>query len=129
MKQGSLFSKEPSFKFKKIVREHAEVYSSPVLLRQKIENHLEKVLQETRRNEFINVNLAMKIKDVCLILIDELTKESLEKQNYITATINYFITTSDEEEDLYSPLGFDDDAEIVNECLKLIGREDLLIEL
>ena len=129
MKQESLFNNEPSIKFQKVIKEHGEVYTNPTILRQNVENHINRIMEETSHNEFINVKLAKKIKDICLILIDEYDKCTTDAQRYINATVNYFIATDDEEEDLFSPLGFDDDAEILNECLKLIGKENLTIDM
>ncbi|MYL37369.1 hypothetical protein [Halobacillus litoralis] len=129
MVKESLFGKEPSRQFQMALKEHGEVYTNPSILRQTIENHFEKIQEATKQNEFINLHLAEKIREVCLILINEYKKVSHDEQRYINATINYFVDINDEEDDLYSPLGFDDDAEIVNECLELIGKEDLTIDI
>lgn len=129
MKQESLFNNEPSIKFQKIIKEHGEVYANPSILKQKVESYVERIKEEITHNEFINVELAKKIRDVCMVLIDEYEKASNIDKKYINATINYFITTDDDEEDLFSPLGFDDDAEIINECLKLIKKENLSIDM
>jgi uncharacterized membrane protein YkvA (DUF1232 family) len=129
MKQGSLFDNEPSVRFQKIIKEYGEIYTNPEILRQSIEKHMIIIMAETSQNEFINVSLAEKIKDICLLLIEEFNDKTLEEKRYISATVNYFISKDDEEEDLFSPLGFDDDAEILNECLKLIGKESLTIDI
>ncbi|MBM7572940.1 hypothetical protein [Aquibacillus albus] len=129
MNQESLFGNQPSSKFLKVIKEHGEVYTNQKILKQNVEKHYNKVQEATKQNEFININLAKKIKDVCLILIEKFDTVSTEEKRYINATVNYFITSEDEEEDLFSPLGFDDDVEILNECLKLIGKESLIIDI
>jgi uncharacterized membrane protein YkvA (DUF1232 family) len=129
MRQESLFNNEPSRKFREIVKEHGEVYTNPILLKQSLEKYIEKIKEETMSNEFINVELANKIKNVCLVLIEEYENVDNEKKKYIVATINYFVTANDDEEDLFSPLGFDDDADVLNECLYLIDKKELTVEL
>ncbi|WP_277679362.1 hypothetical protein [Gracilibacillus dipsosauri] len=129
MGKDSLFGNEPSSKFLKVLKEHGEVYTNPKILKQNVENHFRKVQQATAQNEFINVNLAKEIQDVCLALISYYDNANNNEQRYINATINYFTTSDDEEEDFFSPIGFDDDAEIVNECLELIGKENLRIDI
>ncbi|MFJ7364037.1 hypothetical protein ACIQWQ_07885 [Peribacillus frigoritolerans] len=129
MQKGSLFNDEPSIKLQKVIKEHGEVYTNSTILRQNVENHINKIMEETSHNEFINVKLAKKIKDICLILIDGYDKGTTDEQKYINAAVNYFIATDDEEKDLFSPLGFDDDVEILNECLKLIGKLNLTIDM
>ncbi|MGG4489716.1 hypothetical protein [Metabacillus idriensis] len=129
MRQESFFNKQPSKKFREIVKEHGEIYTNPKLLKQSLEIYIEKVKEETMTNEFINVELANKIKDVCLVLIDDYEDVDNEKKKYIVATIIYFVTANDDEKDLFSPLGFDDDADILNECLNLIDKKELTVKL
>jgi ERCC4-related helicase/uncharacterized membrane protein YkvA (DUF1232 family) len=45
------------------------------------------------------------------------------------AMMAYFISCDDQEKDFSSLIGFDDDVEVVNACLKFAGRKDLCIEL
>jgi len=41
----------------------------------------------------------------------------------------YFIHTHDGYGDFHSPVGFDDDVNVLNACLKLIDREDLCLDV
>jgi hypothetical protein len=41
--------------------------------------------------------------------------------------ILYFSSANKEEDDHKSPIGFDDDAEVINACLRVAGRNDLCI--
>lgn len=43
--------------------------------------------------------------------------------------MRYFATRNDNEPDFQSPLGFEDDAEILNACLKFIDRDDLCLNV
>ncbi|MGG6432742.1 hypothetical protein ACPF7I_01860 [Anoxybacillus sp. D401a] len=124
-----LFSYLPSEKFTNIINEYAGTYVSPNILKQQIQKYLKEIEKETLQNEFINLPLAKKIASVCLLLLDVYDQYNEEEKKFINATINYFLHSHDDEEDLYSPLGFDDDAEILNECLRLLKKEDLTIEI
>jgi uncharacterized membrane protein YkvA (DUF1232 family) len=124
-----LFNYLPSEKFTNIINEYAGTYVSPNILKQQIQKYLKEIEKETLQNEFINLPLAKKIAGVCLLLLDAYDQYNEEEKKFINATINYFLHSHDEEEDLYSPLGFDDDAEILNECLRLLKKEDLTIEI
>jgi uncharacterized membrane protein YkvA (DUF1232 family) len=129
MKQESLFNNQPSNKFQKIIKEHGEIYTNSELLKQSLKDYVVKIKEETAYNEFINISQAIKIKDVCIALVEDYEKFEYEQKKYIVATINYFVTSEDEEDDLFSPLGFDDDTEVLNECLSLINKKELIIEL
>jgi uncharacterized membrane protein YkvA (DUF1232 family) len=124
-----LFNYLPSEKFRNIINEYAGTYVSPNILKQQIQKYLKEIEKETLQNEFINLPLAKKIARVCLLLLDVYDQYNEEEKKFINATINYFLHSHDDEEDLYSPLGFDDDAEILNECLRLLKKEDLTIEI
>lgn len=125
----SLFDYLPSKKLEAIIRGYSVSDAEPVTLKQQVQKYVEKVEFETLQNEFINFSLAKKIAEVCILLLDVYDQYNKEEQKFINAAIQYFLDSNDDEEDLYSPLGFDDDAEILNECLRLLKREDLTIEI
>lgn len=129
MYKDSLFDYMPSQKFEAVLKEYKGTYLNAEKLKQKVKVYLEDIKKETIYNEFINITLADKIGNVCIFLLDQYNKYNKEEQQFINVTVNYFLACNDEEEDLYSPLGFDDDAEILNECLKLIKKEDLIIDI
>ncbi|MGF1596603.1 MAG: hypothetical protein ACFCVK_06680 [Acidimicrobiales bacterium] len=47
----------------------------------------------------------------------------------IRGAVEYFLLTEDASSDLDDPLGFDDDARVVNSVLVKLGRQDLAVEL
>jgi len=55
--------------------------------------------------------------------------DSLEgpKQYWLAAAIQYFSKSNDDEPDFGSSIGFEDDAEILNACLKFAGLEQLCV--
>lgn len=40
----------------------------------------------------------------------------------------YFASCNKDEDDHESPIGFDDDAEVINSCLRMAGRDDLCVD-
>ena len=48
-------------------------------------------------------------------------------QFWLRAAIYYF-AHDDDEPDFSSPIGFEDDAEVLNACLRLAGRDDLCLK-
>jgi hypothetical protein len=42
--------------------------------------------------------------------------------------VDYFVMRDDGEDDLHSPIGFDDDARVVNAVLDALGRSDLRVD-
>lgn len=125
----SLFRYLPSRKFESILKEYSSIYVSPEILKQQVKKYLKKIEVETCHNEFINLPLAKKIGETSLSLLDFYEQHNQEEQEFIHSTIQYFLNANDDEEDLYSPIGFDDDAEIMNECLRLLRKEELTIKI
>ncbi|MES5265446.1 hypothetical protein [Priestia megaterium] len=125
----SLFRYLPSKKFESILKEYRSLYISPNILKQQVNRYLERIEAEISHNEFINLPLAKRIVEVSLDLLNVYDQHSKEEQEFIHSAIHYFLNANDDEEDLYSPLGFDDDAEIINECLRLLNKENLTIDI
>ena len=99
----------------------------PMELLKIAEEHLEKVRQAHSKNIFINFKLAKEIFNTFQIVTDQW--ESIHSHNHpwLRGMIRYFTLSTDLESDFTSPIGFDDDVEIMNACLKFAGREDLCL--
>ncbi len=52
-----------------------------------------------------------------------------DHSRWIKAAACYLIHVDDDENDLASPIGFDDDAEVVNACLRHVGLGDLCVKI
>jgi hypothetical protein len=91
------------------------------------EEHLDKVEFAYQKNTFVNYRLAQEIF-ACFQTVIKLW-DSLPGFSYpwLRGMMRYFFLSSDLENDFSSPIGFEDDADIVNACLRLAGREDLCI--
>lgn len=64
--------------------------------------------------------------ETLIATIDSGTKEM--NHRLIHAALRYFVLSQDAESDTASPVGFDDDALVVEKVAKELGREDLLRE-
>lgn len=98
-------------------------------LQAEIGGHLEKVRSALVRNEFLDFGLAERIAsalDTLLATYSEIGSD--HARALIVGAARFFVTADDVWPDLESPVGFDDDAEVLNAVLKDIGREDLLVK-
>lgn len=82
-------------------------------------------LSETE--EFLDITTARHIASQCHALIRGLTRDSsTHAHQLVHAAVRYFIEDDDAEGDSSSPIGFDDDAEVVEIIARELGREDVL---
>ena len=89
--------------------------------------HLGQIRSAARSNPFLNTRLASEICDrlhAAVVNADRLPAYSI---SWIKGAIAYFADSGDELADLSSPIGFEDDCEILNACLRLAGRDDLCL--
>ena len=92
------------------------------------EDHLEKVRQAHLNNIFINLNLAKEIFNTFQVVTNQWDDIPDHSRPWLRGMIRYFSLSTDLESDFTSPIGFDDDVEIMNACLRLAGREDLCLD-
>ncbi len=104
-------------------------------LRESVE-HVEAARRAHERDPLINVPLAEALADAICRLIDAWDighfrpEVNLEYDTgyWLRGAFRYFSHSDDEEPDLSSPLGFEDDAEVLNACLRLAGLDDWCID-
>ena len=104
----------------------ASTLSLDAILRRSKE-HLERVTSEQQVNPFINISLAEAIYDVFLKIACEWETLPNHARPWCAGMMQYFSTPDDDEDDFSSPIGFEDDVEIVNACLRLAGRDEWCI--
>lgn len=104
----------------------AEAYSIDQLLDQ-ASDHLEKVRTAHMDNVFVNIKLAEQIFKNFKSVATKWDQIPQHCHPWLLGMIRYFCLTSDLESDFTSPIGFDDDVEIMNACLRFAGREELCI--
>ena len=91
-------------------------------------HYLNKITEASKDHPLINARLAAAIHDKIEKVADEVSSTS-ENLTIFKAAILYFIIEDDDENDFDSPIGFEDDATVINTFLEHIGRDDLLINI
>lgn len=102
---------------------------SPELLAGLIRRHLEVVDDASSRGAAVNVDLAHRLADGLLQLVDAWESLAGEARAAVHAAAHYFVLTRDGASDFDSPTGFEDDARVANACFQYIGRPDLQVEI
>jgi uncharacterized membrane protein YkvA (DUF1232 family) len=98
-------------------------------LQAEIGGHLDKVRSALSHNEFLDLGLAKRIASTLNIVLSAYRELSSDHARaLVIGAARFFLDADDVWPDLESPVGFDDDAEVLNAVLKDIGREDLLIK-
>jgi len=88
-------------------------------LRQAVEQHLSATAAVHAQNPLVNLRLATAIRDVIeqvLSIWDNLTPAAC---TWLAGAMLYFAKSNDDEPDFTSPIGFEDDTEVLNACLRL----------
>lgn len=99
-------------------------------LRLTIEKYLEHLEDAFVGDAVFNLELARAIGQGCLTLLDgDFDERPREQRQAIQAAIIYFLDAEDDDSDLHSVLGFDDDAEVFNHVATELGRYDLVVSL
>lgn len=93
----------------------------------RLDEHLVKV--RASEYEFVQADLAERIATNLITVIEDGGSLSDAARATVRAAVTYFVASHDAEDDLLSPIGFEDDAFVVNEALTLIGRADLVVSV
>ena len=91
--------------------------------------HVANAKQQAQSNALINVGLACAILDVMERTSREWQTVPAHAQTWLKGAFHYFSHPDNEEPDFESSVGFEDDVEIINACLKLAGRDDWCIDV
>jgi uncharacterized membrane protein YkvA (DUF1232 family) len=94
----------------------------PASLLEEAENYLERVNQAHRRNRLVNYRLAEAIFEAARTVVQEWEQVPAAARPWMLGAIRYFAGPDDDEPDFHSPIGFEDDAEVLNTCLRLALR-------
>ena len=99
----------------------------PEQLLDQAKNHLKRIRMLHSKNLYINVRLAEAIVGTFQDIFNDWENIPPHARSWCRGMVQYFCVSDDDEHDFFSPTGLKDDAEIMNACLKLAGREDLCI--
>jgi uncharacterized membrane protein YkvA (DUF1232 family) len=90
---------------------------------------LERVREEYARNRMINIRLATAICDTLTQIAARWDTFSAPARSLLAGAAVYFASCNDDEPDFSSPIGFEDDAEILNACLRFASLDDLCLRV
>ena len=95
-----------------------------------INGYADEIARVAKRRGDLDVNLADCIARCCLTLLNEQwDDEGDHRKRLIQAACYYFVENDDDDVDLQSVYGFDDDAELLNAILEHLDRPDLAIQI
>lgn len=94
-----------------------------------VESHLEVVRAVAKDRDFVDVGLAEKISGVLHALVDDADSYTARERALLAGAMRYFTKADDENSDMTSPTGFDDDTEVLNAVCRYVGRAELCIEV
>jgi len=95
-----------------------------------IEKYADDIEQAACNRGDLDVNLAECISRSCKTLLNEEWDRAEDfGKRLIQAACYYFVESDDQDGDLESVYGFDDDAEVLNEVLELLNRPDLTVQI
>lgn len=103
------------------------VAKSSAELIEDIDGHVALAATVKKERDVVNLKLATLIGDrlkSAITFWDELTDDH---KYWMCGAIGYFAASDDEEDDFRSPIGFEDDAEIFNACVRFAGHKELVI--
>jgi hypothetical protein len=91
-------------------------------LRELMRAHLEQVHAASRDNEFVDAAEAVRLHTLLTEALESWERLDAEQRRVLADAVHYLVRTDDEEDDLRSPIGFEDDAEIIEAALEKIRR-------
>ena len=100
---------------------------TPARLLKEADKHLQEALTAYRNNRLVNIRLAEAIREVIEKIISEWEKLPARSQPWLAGAILYFVRSNDDEPDFTSAIGFEDDAEVLNACLRFAELDDLCL--
>lgn len=88
------------------------------------------VAEKTREWPDMDARMGDACGVACLALLDAIgPSPDAEQHLLLHIAVRYFVTADDDEDDLDSLVGFDDDALVVNACARLLGQDAAVIPL
>jgi uncharacterized membrane protein YkvA (DUF1232 family) len=93
------------------------------------QQHLARTRTAFERNRMVNVRLAEAIGQTIEKVTDRWDALPTNARNWFVGAIVYFSSCDDEEPDFDSPIGFEDDAEVLNACLRFAKMDDLCLNV
>lgn len=96
---------------------------------QKAQEHLKNATAAADTNRLINIRLANAILEVIQNVIGQWDRLNDSHRYWLGGAILYFSSGNDDEPDFSSPIGFEDDTEVLNACLKFANLNHLCLKV
>ena len=91
--------------------------------------HLEQTVVAHATNRMINLRLATAIVEVIEQVVGDWHSLPDNSRSWLAGAMHYFAKSNDDEPDFGSPIGFEDDTEVLNACLKFARLDDLCLNV
>jgi len=108
----------------KIAAKQSENWELSPLL-QRVHNHVEKARSLRVQNPMVHVRLAEAIAQVYSAVHDRWEQIPEVAHPWLKGAMFYFTEADDDDPDFSSPIGFEDDVEVLNACLHMAGLKEL----
>ena len=95
-----------------------------IALERQLASHLNQIHAAAQDNEFVDLNEARRLHDLLVGMLNNWNDLEPTQRALVSDAIRYFVQTNDEEDDLRSPVGFEDDTEVVEAVLRRISLHD-----
>ena len=86
-----------------------------------VERYVFSVETTSAANPLVDVQTCRRVAQVLADATEHWDRLSEQHQAWLKAAVAYFVTSSDNEHDLQSPIGFDDDLELTQAVIQAIG--------
>lgn len=100
---------------------------TPNHLLQEAQHHLDRTRAAYASNRFVNIRLATAICGSFTEVAKRWESLSPHARTWLAGAFLYFAKCDDDEPDFSSPIGFEDDAEVLNACLRLTHLDELCV--
>ncbi|MCP3976686.1 MAG: hypothetical protein GY720_19540 [bacterium] len=97
--------------------------------RDRVEGHLSLVLAAQTINPVVDIELAEKIARSLLSLLDDRATLGFEERRLLAGAVEYYVLSTDIDNDLDSAIGLVDDARVANATAVALNRPDLVISI
>ncbi len=101
----------------------------PQELLQRTAQHLEATAGAAVANRLINIRLAKAIGGVIEQVVGQWAALPDNARYWLAGAILYFSSGNDDEPDFSSPIGFEDDTEVLNACLRYANLNHLCLKV
>jgi hypothetical protein len=96
-------------------------------LQAEVNQHLDRTQAAHQRSRIVNLRLATAIGETIGQVLQQWDSLSANSRNWLAGGFLYFTSHNDDEPDFDSPIGFEDDTEVLNACLRFAELNDLCL--